>query len=404
MSLGLDNVKLANQRMHAVEQIVGPERRLRVLHHHWSGAACLNSRRPVNSNVRQQEEKVMKPHKSLLAIVCFVVVTGGAGMPSQAEPQLATESYMIQSRDPGIQLYVRNKRPEGMAQFSPERTLLYVHGTTQAASSTFDLPLDGLSWMDHIAQHGYDVYLVDLRGYGGSTRPPEMEQPAAKNPPIVRTDVAVQDVAATVDHILARRGVTKLNLMGWSWGTAIMGRYATQNSDKVKRLVLYAPPWTREAPATSTQAPLGAYQTWTMEQARSRLQDGAPEEKKKDLMPAAWFEAWSAAALATDPVGTKQTPPVVRTPNGTVQDTREYWLAGKPLWEPSEVKAPTLIVVGEWDALLTGAQAVFGKLTNTHYKRLVQIGEGTHLVFLEKTRMHLFREVQLFFDEPRSAN
>jgi hypothetical protein len=36
--LGLDNVKLANQRMHAVEQIVGPERRLRVLHHHWSGA------------------------------------------------------------------------------------------------------------------------------------------------------------------------------------------------------------------------------------------------------------------------------------------------------------------------------------------------------------------------------
>jgi pimeloyl-ACP methyl ester carboxylesterase len=183
-----------------------------------------------------------------------------------------------------------------------------------------------------------------------------------------------------------------------------MGRYATQNSDKVNRLVLYAPPWTREAPATSTQAPLGAYQTWTMEQARSRLQDGAPEEKKKDLMPAAWFEAWSAAALATDPVGTKQTPPVVRTPNGTVQDTREYWLAGKPLWEPSEVKAPTLIVVGEWDALLTGAQAVFGKLSNDLYKRLVQIGHGTHLLFLEKNRIQLFREVQLFLDESHSAN
>ena len=137
-----------------------------------------------------------------------------------------------------------------------------------------------------------------------------------------------KDVAATVDHILARRGVTKLNLMGWSWGTAIMGRYATQNSDKVNRLVLYAPPWTSEAPATSTQAPLGAYQTWTMEQARSRLQNGAPEEKKKDLMPAAWFEAWSAATLATDPVGAKQTPPVVRTPNGIVQDTREYLVAG----------------------------------------------------------------------------
>jgi pimeloyl-ACP methyl ester carboxylesterase len=341
-----------------------------------------------------------------VSILSFLESTGGAGMTSQAELKLITESYMIQSRDAGIQLHVRNKRPEGMAQFSPERTLLYVHGTTQAASSTFDLPLDGLSWMDYIAQRGYDVYLVDLRGYGRSTRPPAMERPAAENPPIVRTDVAVKDVGAAIDHILARRGLTKLNLMGWSWGTAIMGRCATQDSDKVNRLVLYAPPWTCEAPSTGSQAPLGAYQTWTMEQARSRLQDGAPEEKKKDLMPAAWFETWSAAALATDPVGAKQTPPVVRTPNGTVQDSREYWMAGKALWEPSEVKAPTLIVVGEWDARtpVAGAQAVFGKLSNAPSKRLVQIGEGTHLIFLEKNRIQLFREVQLFLDEPPLAN
>jgi pimeloyl-ACP methyl ester carboxylesterase len=338
------------------------------------------------------------------SILSFLALMGCAGMTPQAELKLVTESYMIQSLDPGIQLYVRNKRPEGMAQFSGEKTLLYVHGTTQAASTTFDLPFDGFSWMDYIARHGYDVYLVDLRGYGRSTRPAEMERPAAENPPIVRTDVAVRDVGAAVDHILVRRGVTKLNLMGWSWGTAIMGRYAAQNSDKVNRLVLYAPPWIRKAPASSSPAPLGAYQAWTMEQARSRLQTGAPEEKKKDLMPAAWFEAWSAAALATDPVGAKQTPPVVRTPNGTVQDTQEYWFAGKPLWEPSEIKAPTFIVLAEWDGLVTGAQAVFDKLTNAHYKRLVQIGQGTHLVFLEKNRMHLFREVQLFLDEPRSAN
>jgi len=141
-----------------------------------------------------------------------------------------------------------------------------------------------------------------------------------------------------------------------------------------------------------------------MEQARRNLQNGAPEEKKKDLMPDAWFETWSAAALATDPVGAKQTPPVVRTPNGSAQDTREYWLAGRALWEPSGIKAPTLVVVGEWDAGTTAvvsAQAVFGKLSNAPYKRFVQIGEGSHLIFLERNRMHLFREVQLFLDEER---
>jgi pimeloyl-ACP methyl ester carboxylesterase len=354
---------------------------------------------------KQQEAEMINPFTCLAAILCYATLVGCAATSSQAEPELVTESYMIQSRDPGIQLYVRNKRPENMAQFSGEKTLLYVHGTTQAASTTFDLSLSGLSWMDYIALRGYDVYLVDLRGYGHSTRPPEMEEPAAQNPPIVRTDVAVRDVGAAVDHILARRSLTKLNLMGWSWGTAIIGRYTTQNSDRVNRLVLYAPGWIRAGPATASPAPLGAYQAWTMEQARSRLQAGAPEGKKSELMPDAWFAAWSAAALATDPFGAKQTPPVVRTPTGTVQDTREYWFAGKPLWEPSEIKVPTLVVLGEWDGINQDSwQAVFSRLTNAPYKRLVRIGQGTHLIFLERPRMQLFREVQLFLDEPSPAN
>src|SRR5947207_13253014 len=79
---------------------------------------------------QQQEEEMIKPHTSLLAIFCFVALVGYAEMSSQAEPELVTESYMIQSRDPGIQLYVRNKRPDGMTQFSGEKTLLYVHGTS----------------------------------------------------------------------------------------------------------------------------------------------------------------------------------------------------------------------------------------------------------------------------------
>ena len=340
-----------------------------------------------------------------ITVLALAMLTLFIAVPLAAQPvKLVAESYHVPARDPGIQLYVRNKRPASMTQFSAEKTLLYVHGASQAASSTFDLALDGISWMDYIAQRGYDVYLVDVRGYGGSTRPPEMEKPAAENPPIVRTDVAVKDVEAVVDHILARRGLTKLNVMGWSWGTAITGRYATQHSDKVNRLVLYAPPWASEAPAMGSQPPLGAYQTWTMEEARSRLQSGAPEEKRKDLMPAAWFEACSAAALATDPAGAKRTPPVVRTPNGVIQDTREYFLAGKASWEPSGIKAPTLIAVGEWDAGVTAvasAQALFVKLGNAPYKRFVQIGEGTHLMFLERNRMQLFREVQLFLDEER---
>src|SRR5260370_17723365 len=142
----------------------------------------------------------------LAAALAALVGLASAG-ESEGAPKLVTEHIMMEAADPGIKLYVRNKRPEDMKQFTSEKTLLFVHGATQPAEATFDLPLEGLSWMDYIAQHGWDVYLVDVRGYGRSTRPPEMDQPAANIPPIVTTDVAGQDVGSAIDFILQRRGM-----------------------------------------------------------------------------------------------------------------------------------------------------------------------------------------------------
>jgi len=286
-----------------------------------------------------------------------------------------------------------------MTQYRSEKTVLYVHGATQAASSTFDLQIDEESWMDYIARHGYDVYLVDLRGYGRSTRPPEFSKPADENPPVVRTDVAVRDLSAAVDYILQHRRLSGLNLIGWSWGTVLMGQYASQHKDRVQRLVLYAPVWLHEP--TNPAPTLGAYRTWTMDDARKALQAGVPEPRKGELLSPDVFAAWSAAEIATDPDGARQSPPVVRTPNGIYADDRDYWTAGKPLWDPSDVAAPTLVVVGEWDGVTPPmrAQAVFGKLVNAPQRRLVQIGEATHFVVLEKNRQQLYREVQTFLDE-----
>src|ERR1700682_6203797 len=131
---------------------------------------------------------------SLVAAFFFSVVS-----PVLADGQkVETENYQIPAADPGIQLFIRNKHPEGLTNFPGENILLFVHGATYPAETAFDLPLNGLSMMDHIARQGWDVYLVDVRGYGGSTRPPEMDQPAADNKPIVDTPTAVKDVSAAV--------------------------------------------------------------------------------------------------------------------------------------------------------------------------------------------------------------
>jgi pimeloyl-ACP methyl ester carboxylesterase len=337
----------------------------------------------------------------VLAFGACAGVIACAALHRSAGPSLVTESYLIASSDAGIQLYIRNKHAKAMRTFSAARTVIYVNGTTQASESTFDLPLDGFSWMDYLAARGYDVYMLDLRGYGGSTRPPEMLQPAANNPPVVLTGTAVKDLGAAIDHVLARRQLRSLDVVGWSWGATIAGAYAADHNDKINRLVLYAPQWVRTGATAGDQGALGAYQAWTVQQGRDRLQAGTPDDKKDELFPPAWFQQWSAAALATDPVGATLNPPVVRTPNGSLQDIRDYWFAGKPYWDPSRVSAPTLVVRGEWDGVTTLADTlgVFNALANAHSKRLVVVGAGSHMVLIEKNREQLFREVQLFLDE-----
>ena len=189
----------------------------------------------------------MQRRALLAAPPAAATLAGASLLPAAAEAQAApilTEEFMVPSGTPGIEIFVRNKRQEGVAA-RPDRTLLFVHGATYPASTAFDLPLGGLSWMDYIAAHGWDVWLVDLRGYGRSTRPSEIGQPAKDNAPIVTTDVAVRDVGTAVDYILKRRNASKVSLLGWSWGTSIMGTYTAANNGRVDRLVLYAPLWLR---------------------------------------------------------------------------------------------------------------------------------------------------------------
>src|SRR5436190_9819169 len=192
---------------------------------------------------------------------CLSLLATSAVAARAENAQLETKSYTIPSGDPGIDLFIRNKHQAGAQQYGPDRILLFVHGATYPAETAFDLPIEGVSMMDLIAARGYDVYLVDVRGYGRSTRPAEMSQPPEANKPIVSTRVAAHDLGAAVDYILSKRKVSRINLMGWSWGTSIAGMYTSEHNDKINRLVLYAPQWIRNEPPAPVagNAPLGAY-------------------------------------------------------------------------------------------------------------------------------------------------
>ncbi|HMA08638.1 MAG TPA: alpha/beta fold hydrolase, partial [Ramlibacter sp.] len=156
----------------------------------------------------------LKPGKAFMRVtlanrfsllLCLLVLLTTAGCTTMTQtPPLVTEEFMVPAVDPGLQIYVRNKHAAGVDKFNGDKIVLFVHGATYPSETAFDLKLNGVSWMEYIAQRGYDVYLVDVRGYGGSTRPPAMDQPGAQNPPFAFTADAANDVKVAADFIRKR--------------------------------------------------------------------------------------------------------------------------------------------------------------------------------------------------------
>ena len=346
---------------------------------------------------------------SLVMIVCLPVLFGAcatkfaqveSSISSQKNANILIEEFMIPSDEPGINLYVRNKRLANTTHFHKDNVLLFVHGATYPSETGFDLRLDGLSWMDVLAQQGFDVYMLDIRGYGKSSRPAAMDQPPLQNQPIADTDTAARDFASAANFVRQRRGLDKINVMGHSWGTATTALYTTRHADKVNRLVLYAPVWLRKtASLTDSGGALGAYRTVTIDDAFKRKNTGLVPGREPQ--PKEWFEAWAEATFASDPVGSKANPKYVRAPNGSVKDGRLFWSAGKPVYNPELITVPTLLISAEWDADTPPymAETLLPLLTKSPEKKLVILSEGTHGIMNEVKRFSLFNEVTRFYQD-----
>jgi pimeloyl-ACP methyl ester carboxylesterase len=297
-------------------------------------------------------------------------------------------------------LHIRNKRPGGVDNFSSNRVVVVQHNATDGAT-IFDVPFNGMSWMDYIAARGFDVYCYDLPGYCRSERPPQMSEPAANNAPFLHTQDAVDCLSHVMDFVSTRRNVDRVDLIGWSWGTAVSSIYAGANPERVERLTLYAPVWERSGTERSplqVDGPIDAYRSITKEATIKRRRNGLADEQADALLPSEWFEQWWTATLAADP---DAPPNTLRAPNGVVEDARNTWNVGKSPYDPSKIKCAVLVIVGELDPDTQPELAIklIPLLTGARWKRLTIISGGTHAIMMEANRMLLFRSVQQFLEE-----
>jgi len=349
-------------------------------------------------------------------------VVAAAAMAAIARPTRARESgkispmidtkkivsadFQVPSGAESITLFVRNKRRKDVAPGNPQRTLLFLHGGSQSSEATFDLRLDGFSWADYIASHGWDVWLMDLTGFGGSSKPQAMSMPPQEAPAVGRLDTQIADLGAVVSHICRERKIPSVNILAWSWGSAVTAFWAAAHPETVGRIALFGPPWSVQdfppgvlAILNSTM-PLPGYDAWTTDDTWKRFKTGIPAGVTDDLTLPGWRAAWEAATLATDPQAHDHNPPRVRSPLGQVLDMRERVRAGQVMYPAADVQSPVLIAVGEWDGLATpkSALALYGALARAPERQMVVLGHATHVAHLERHRLKLFSAVQAFLE------
>src|SRR4051795_7587980 len=119
------------------------------------------------------------------AIVCGLFFA--AALPARAQsPKILKSDAHVDALDPGIKLFVREKKAEGV-RATDDNTVLFVHGATFPSTPDFDLQYKDYSWADRLASKGYVVYMFDKRNCGFSTREKAMDDPASAHRPLSRS-------------------------------------------------------------------------------------------------------------------------------------------------------------------------------------------------------------------------
>ena len=271
---------------------------------------------------------------------------------------------------------------------------------------TFDVPYKDYSWMKFLANAGFDVFSLDLTGYGRSTRPAAMNDPcnfpkeqqaqfvprhiAATCAPSQPTAMTTMDsdwdeIGAVVDHLRALRLVDRVSLVGWSQGGPRIGGYAARNPAKVGRLVALAPSynhgaWPAEAPKSlplingsmSAQSHANFVANWNR-------QVGCPDQYEQGASDAVWNEM-----LASDPVGATWGAGVRRAPE-------------VPNWgfNPSvvsKIQTPFLMVSGAHEKQVAPERVreLYGDL-GSKQKVFIDLACSSHNAMWERNHLLLFQ-------------
>jgi pimeloyl-ACP methyl ester carboxylesterase len=308
--------------------------------------------------------------------------------------------YSQQKLDPSVTLHVREIVLAGRERTVAKdgKVLLLIHGATVPGYVAFDTDYENVSLMRYFARAGWDTFALDLEGYGLSTRPLVMDDPAAfpdsKAP--MHGDVTVRDVERVVEFIGALRRVDKVHLLGWSTGADLEAPlYAIRHPDKVAKLVLwgvgYDLPESMDERTKRAAADEAAKVLYSRPSSVARW---AGLGTKEEFVVSGVFEVYRRAHLASDP-RSGELGGAVRWPAGRSVDPD----LSKPFFDASKIRVPTLVIRGDADTAATREtnQRLVDAL-GSEVKAYVEIPNAGHFLQFEKANRQFYRAVQDFLE------
>jgi len=343
---------------------------------------------------------------------------GSASAGSDSGQLLSIDHFVrVKSTAPAMngqfaQIYVRERVIARNILRGASGVVLFVHGAGTPAEVAFDVPNSDYSWMAYLANAGFDVFSMDMEGYGRSTRPTVMNDPCnlarAKQtqfvPSLLKAPCAQayqgsattiasdwNDIGAVVDYVRGLRHVDKLNLAGWSQGGPRAGGYTAQHPDQVQRLVLLAPAYARTGPdsAPATRADAEVFNTQSQKEfdANWDRQVGCADQYDKDVGRTVWSEM-----VASDPVGSTWGAGVRRAP------TVPSWGFNRSV--VSRMQTPTLMVSGAHDKQV-GPERVreYYADLGAPEKVFVDLGCSSHNAMWERNHLLLFQASLEWFQQ-----
>ncbi|WP_222414384.1 alpha/beta fold hydrolase [Rhizobium leguminosarum] len=133
--------------------------------------------------------------------------------PYSTSAEIRRDDFRV-AVEPGIELAVREVRDSALRADKPP--VIILHGARVPGLASFDLPVEGGSLAADLARNGHRVFVIDARGYGGSSRPGE--DGGSDRQPLTNSHEVVRDLVAVDAAVTGRTGARQVALLGWATG------------------------------------------------------------------------------------------------------------------------------------------------------------------------------------------